>query len=71
MTVVLLIGESCSFMVSRDFIMAYPSIVNRLATAILFTLVNTQLLLWVASLGVLATPFFISGNANITEKSLT
>ncbi|MDD5229325.1 MAG: exo-beta-1,3-glucanase [Methylococcales bacterium] len=71
MTVALLIGESYSFMVSRDFIMAYPSIVNRLATAILFTLVNTQLLLWVASLGVLATPFFISGNANITEKSLT
>jgi hypothetical protein len=58
-------------MVSRDFIMAYPSIVNRLAIAILFTLVNTQLLLWIISLAVLATPFYVSGNVNVTEKSLT
>jgi exo-beta-1,3-glucanase (GH17 family) len=70
-SIALLIGESYSFMVSRDFIMAYPSIVNRLATAILFTFVNTQLLLWLASLTVLAIPFFISGNTNVTEKSLT
>ena len=67
----LILGESYSFMVSRDFIMAHPSIMNRLEIAILFTLVNTQLLLWLASLSVLASPFFISGNTNITEKPLT
>jgi hypothetical protein len=71
LTFALILGESYSFMVSRDFIMAHPSIMNRLEIAILFTLVNTQLLLWLASLSVLASPFFISGNTNITEKPLT
>ncbi len=71
LSLALLIGESYSFMVGRDFIMAYPSFIIRLATAIIFTLTNGQLLLWLASLGVLATPFLISGNVNMTEKSLT
>jgi hypothetical protein len=56
-------------MVSRDFIMAHPSIINRLAIAVLFTLVNTQLLLWLASLSILATPFFISGNTRKVVNS--
>ena len=60
-SVALLIGESYAFMVGHDFIMAYPSMANRLATAMLFTLVNTQLLLWLVSLGVLAIPFYVSG----------
>ena len=59
-------------MVSRDFIMAYPSVLNRLAKAILFTLTNGQLLLWLASLGVLAVPFYVSAVAwENNEKSLT
>jgi len=36
--ILLIIGESYSFMVSRDFIMAYPSMIDRLTTAISFTL---------------------------------
>jgi exo-beta-1,3-glucanase (GH17 family) len=51
----LIIGESYSFMIGRDFIAAYPSIGNRLVTALLFTLTNEQLLLWLVSLGILAT----------------
>jgi hypothetical protein len=71
LSLALLIGESYSFMVGRDFIMAYPSFITRLATAIIFTLTNGQLLLWLASLGVLAAPFLISSNVNVAEKSLT
>lgn len=61
LSVALLVGESYAFMDSRDFIMAYPSITNRLETAIVFTLTNGQLLLWLVSLSVLAMPFFVSG----------
>jgi exo-beta-1,3-glucanase (GH17 family) len=68
LSVLLVMGESYSFMVSRDFIMAYPSMANRLATAVLFTVSNTQLLLWLASLIVLAIPFYASGK--MTESHL-
>lgn len=72
LSIALLIGEMYSFMVSRDFIMAYPSVLNRLAKAILFTLTNGQLLVWLASLGVLAVPFYVSAIAwENNEKSLT
>ena len=72
LSILLLIGETYSFMVSRDFIMAYPSILNRLTKAILFTFTNGQLLVWLASLGVLATPFYVSAIAwENNEKSLT
>lgn len=66
LSVLLLIGETYAFMVSRDFIMAYPLFFERLKTAILFTVGNQQLLLWIASLAVLAAPFFVSGK---TRKS--
>jgi exo-beta-1,3-glucanase (GH17 family) len=60
-SVALIVGESYAFIVSRDFIMAYPSISHRLMMAVLYTFSNTQLLLWLASLGVLAMPFYLSG----------
>jgi len=66
LSVLLLIGETYAFMESRDFIMAYPLFFERLKTAILFTVGNQQLLLWLVSLGVLAAPFFVSGK---TRKS--
>ncbi len=71
LSLALLIGETYSFMVARDFIMAYPSFIVRLAKAILFTLTNQQLLLWLLSLIVFATPFYVSGKMNTVEKSLT
>ena len=53
----LILGESYAFIVSRDFIAAYPSIMNRLTKAVLFTISNTQLLLWLLSLAVLTSGF--------------
>lgn len=69
LSVALLIGESYAFMVSRDFIMAYPLISERLKTAVLFTVTNTQLLIWLASLSVLAAPFFVSANTRKSDNS--
>lgn len=57
----LIIGESYAFIVSRDLIAAHPSMINRLVTAISYTFSNTQLLFWLASLAVLAIPFYLSG----------
>ncbi len=59
--IALIVGESYAFIVSRDLIMAYPSMFNRLVVATLFTLTNFQLLLWLMYLVLLAIPFFISG----------
>lgn len=67
LSILLLIGETCAFMASRDFIMAYPLFSERLQTAILFTICNQQLLFWLVSLGILAAPFFVSGK---TRKSV-
>ncbi len=61
LSVALIFGESYAFMVSRDLISAHPNFINRLSTAILYTISNTQLLLWLASLTVLAAPFYLSG----------
>jgi exo-beta-1,3-glucanase (GH17 family) len=69
LSVALLMGESYSFMVSRDFIMAYPLISERLQTAVLFTVTNTQLLIWLVSLSVLAAPFFVSANTRKNGNS--
>lgn len=69
LSIALLIGESYAFIVSRDFIMAYPLIGERLKTAVLFTVTNTQLLIWLASLGVLAAPFFVSANTRKIANS--
>jgi exo-beta-1,3-glucanase (GH17 family) len=65
----LIVGESYSFMIGRDFIAAYPSIGNRLVIALLFTLTNEQLLLWLVNLGILATPFYASGNTRKVTNS--
>lgn len=62
LSVTLIAGESYAFMLGRDFVMAHPIMSERLQTAILFSVINSQLLIWIASLGVLATPFFVSAN---------
>ena len=65
----LLIGEMYAFMISRDFIMAHPEIIDRLKTAFLFTVSNEQLWTWLLSLGVLATPFFVSATTRKSRNS--
>ena len=50
----LVVGETVSFVVARDFIQAYPDSGERLLKAVTFTFVNRQLLGWLACLAVFA-----------------
>jgi exo-beta-1,3-glucanase (GH17 family) len=56
----LIIGETKSFMVGRDFILAYPGIGERLGWSISYTLSNGQLLGWLACLTILALSLLVS-----------
>ena len=56
----LVIGEAVAMMHGRDFISAYPQFLDRFAKALFLTVINLQLIAWLVSLGVLATPFFVS-----------
>jgi hypothetical protein len=57
--VALIIGETYAFMISRDLIAEQPEFLIRLRVCLTFTLTNGQLLGWLASLVVLATPLLI------------
>lgn len=64
--VALIIGETYAFMISRDLIAEQPEFLIRLRVCLTFTLTNGQLLGWLASLVVLATPLLI-GDAKKAE----
>jgi hypothetical protein len=66
MGLALIVGETTAFMVSRDLIAEQPDFWIRLRVCLTFTLTNSQLLGWLASLIVLATPLLI-GNAKPAE----
>ncbi|KJV06166.1 exo-beta-1,3-glucanase [Methylocucumis oryzae] len=55
----LIVGETWAFFISRDLVADYPNTINRLGLALIFTLTNSQLLLWVASIAVLSTPLVL------------
>jgi exo-beta-1,3-glucanase (GH17 family) len=55
----LIVGETHAFVVSRDLIAEQPEFWTRLRLCLTFTLTNGQLLAWLASLTVLATPLLI------------
>jgi exo-beta-1,3-glucanase (GH17 family) len=55
----LVIGEIKSFLVGRDFILAYPDVSERLGWAINYTVTNTQLLLWLVSLTIIGTSLLV------------
>lgn len=57
--VAMIIGETYAFMISRDLIAEQPEFLIRLRVCLTFTLTNGQLLGWLASLAVLATPLLI------------
>jgi len=59
MGVALIVGETYAFMISRDLIAEQPEFWIRLRVCLTFTLTNGQLLGWLASLAVLATPLLI------------
>lgn len=62
--VALIVGETRSFMLGRDFIIAYPNFPERLKMAFIFTLTNSQLLVWLLCLFVLAVSFLVAGGKN-------
>ena len=62
--IALIVGETRSFMLGRDFIIAYPNFSERLKMAFIFTLTNSQLLVWLLCLLVLAVSFLVAGGKN-------
>ncbi|MGZ8201333.1 MAG: glycoside hydrolase family 17 protein, partial [Methylosarcina sp.] len=52
-------GETYAFMIGHDFIESYPKWDDRFLTAFIYTVTNGQLMLWLASLLILAAPLWI------------
>jgi len=58
----LIIWETKAFLISRDFILAYPNVGERLGIAFVFSVTNCQLMVWLMCLAILALPLLVSGN---------
>ena len=65
--IALIFGETRAFMMGRDFIITYPDYAQRLKMALIYTLSNNQLLVWLFCLFVLAVPFLVSGRKNAKQ----
>ncbi|MDI1231685.1 MAG: exo-beta-1,3-glucanase [Methylobacter sp.] len=61
MGLALIIRESQAFLESRDFILAYPDVLERIGVALVFSVTNCQLLGWLMCLAILALPLLVSG----------
>ncbi len=62
MGLILVVWEAKAFMVSRDFILAYPNIAKRIGVAFLFSVTNCQLVVWLMCLAILALPLLVSSD---------
>ncbi len=58
----LILWETKAFMISRDFILAYPNIGERIGLALVFSITNCQLIVWLMSLTILALPLLVRGD---------
>lgn len=58
MVLAIIIGETCTFIIGHDFIESYPNAGERVWMAFVYTITNCQLLLWLASLLILALPLW-------------
>jgi hypothetical protein len=58
MVLAIITGETCTFIMGHDFIESYPKVGERIWTAFVYTITNPQLLLWLASLLILALPLW-------------
>jgi exo-beta-1,3-glucanase (GH17 family) len=58
----LVIWEAKAFIISRDFILAYPTLSERIGVAFIFSLTNYQLIMWLMCLAVLALPLLATDN---------
>lgn len=58
----LIIRETQAFLESRDFILAYPDVPERIGVALVFSVTNCQLLGWLMCLAILALPLLVKDN---------
>jgi len=58
MVLAIIAGETYAFIIGHDFIESYPDVGERIRTALIYTITNRQLLLWLASLLILALPIW-------------
>jgi len=59
MVLAIIAGETYAFIIGHDFIESYPAAGERIRTAFVYTITNGQLLLWLASLLILALPLWL------------
>jgi hypothetical protein len=60
MVVAIILGETYAFSILHDFIESYPNLGARLGMGFFYTITNSQLLLWLASLLMLALPLWLN-----------
>ena len=58
MVLAIITGETCTFIMGHDFIESYPKVGERIWISFVYTITNPQLLLWLASLLILALPLW-------------
>lgn len=58
MVLAIIAGETYAFIIGHDFIESYPDVGERISTALIYTITNRQLLLWLTSLLMLALPLW-------------
>ena len=59
MVIAVMIGETYAFSILHDFIESYPHLGARIGMGVFYTITNSQLLLWLASLLILALPLWL------------
>ena len=58
MVLAIIAGETYAFITGHDFTESYPDVGERIRVAFVYTITNRQLLLWLASLQILALPLW-------------
>jgi exo-beta-1,3-glucanase (GH17 family) len=64
---ILVIWETKAFIVSRDFILAYPDLVERTGIALIFSVTNCQLVTWLLFLAILALPLLVNDDKKLSS----
>ncbi len=66
----LIIRETQAFVISRDFILAYPDFSERVGLAFVFSVTNCQLVGWLICLAVFALPLLVSKKGLLKEAGI-
>jgi exo-beta-1,3-glucanase (GH17 family) len=59
MVIAVMLGETYAFSILHDFIESYPNLGARIGMGFFYTITNSQLILWLASLLILALPLWL------------